>query len=712
MNINDIFQELVAMRRWVPYRNVWNPKREKFDKIPYSGTSGISTLIPDKWVSLIEAKETVDKFVLSGVGIVLTGGVDVGDWRLLGFDFDNINKELFEFPYETYTEVSPSGNGIRAFVWVPIEWALQFKDTTDVAYPNCDHAEVYLGSSPRFLTVTFNAIRPIPVARLNPDELAALSLLLRPAERTEVPKLVESEIGTPVHFEGFSLTPEQKMLVAGREGIDRSQVLHGLLIKLIDEGTPMEDVLATLTQVPTLWQYCLDHRHDNIARAFRFAREEMNRAYERSQTAVRNRLIGFSKLWAADTATATCHSTEQPSIAFPLDIYENTPGLVKEVADWLIKASFAPREEFAYAAALVMVSCMIGPYCTQGPRHGKLNLYMTLVGGTGTGKNEAIDMMVELMNATDAKDCVNDFPASEAALRRQLNVASNILLRVDELAHKLDTLQAGSNGTGLSRAILEAYNGARMPPKAYADERKCLPAVDNPYVQILGGTTDRIWDVMKTTHMEDGTLNRFVFVCLPDDPPYRRNMEPVSEVPKDLKDRLNAFWRDGRRYDLLGYVPPGTGRRVDLEEGVMEKIVALDHEAWEFQQKDYGSLYTRYTQNTIKVAAIITVGDGRQKISLADFTLARRFIAWCIGVTHHKIATRMADSNFERNTKRLLTRLAAVGGKLTMREAYRFMHISRRDMEEVTNTLMLSEQIEIVSTVGRETIVLLDTEVD
>ena len=691
MTITDIFLELSPLPRWVPFNIVWNEERQKHDKIPHNGRHGISTKTPNQWTDLVTAIETVQNNNLPGVGIVMTGGIEVAGWRLIGFDYDKVDFDSFVLPFKTYSEKSPSGTGIRAFIWVPASWIGSYKDTLGAHPLHCDHLEIYIGTSPRFLTVTFQALSELPIAEIQDEkELNKLAAMLKLADPPRpVPISFPENSGTPVDLRGFIFTRDQKLLLAGDKKIDRSAVCHGLIIKLIDEGVPPDDVLATLVETKALWEYCLDHRQNETAKALKFAQDEVNRGYADSMTGKRAKLVGFNEGWKPKPKEPK--DQEQAHFPFPMELYDNAPGLIGEIAHWIVQASYSPREEFAYACALSMMACLIGPFCTFGSRAGKVNLYLTLVGGTGTGKNEAIDTMSMLLATTDAKDAILDFPASEAALRRQLNVSPNILLRVDEMAHKLESMANSSNGASLGRAILESYNGARMPPKVYADERKCLPAVENPFVQILAGTTDKVWDTVRTSHMEDGTLNRFIFICLPENPPYRHCLEPDCTIPKELKDRLNVFWRDNRRFALIG-----NGRHLTFGEGVMAELDLLDRQAWDLEQTEFGSLFTRYAQNTVKVAALLTVSDNRSEISLTDFFQAKRFIKWCLDNTALRCGSQMADTHFERVAKRLLRKLKKGNGQLGMREAYRAMHISRKEMEELITTLMMSGEIEVI----------------
>lgn len=687
MTIDDIFDELMTQPRWVPYKLVFNPKRDKFDKIPHNGKQGLSTKDTTDWDVLPEALEVATIHGLSGVGFVMTGGIESAGHTLVGFDYDLVGPE-FVLPFKTYSEKSPSKVGVRAFAWAPSAWAARYQDTLNLHPDHCAHAEIYIGTSPRFLTVTFETINCESINKLTANDLLVIESWGMHLREEFKPVTPIDTVGDPIVLRLYDLSPDQKHLVDGTGKIDRSNILHGLIIKLIDEDVSQEDILATMAQTPALWAYCTSHREDP-ARALQFARDEITRAYGKSMAGKREALIGFNQNWQPVEP-----KPKKTDLEFPLDLFNNAPGLVGEIARWIMTASYTPREEFAYASALSMVACLIGPYCTHGSRNGKMNLYLTLVGGTGTGKNEAIDGMVLLLNETDAKDCIQDFPASEAALRRQLGVTPNILLRVDELAHKLEAMNSTTNASSMGRAILEAYNSAYMPPKMYADTKNSLPAVDNPFVQILGGTTDKVWDVVQTSHMDDGTLNRFIFVCLSEEPEYRFNAEPNSDVPKDLKDKMNAFWRAGRMDDLMGDMP-GYGRKVQYAPEVKPAIEQLNRAIWDLQQQEYGSLYTRYVQNTLKIASILAVGDGHMQVGMKYFEQAQRFMKWSVTNTAHKIQAHMADSKFEKLSKKFMAKLEKEGGRWNMRDAYRYLHLTRREMDELIATMIMAQRIGI-----------------
>lgn len=283
------FNAIADMPRWVTYSLVWNADRNKFDKIPFVGRRRLSTNNTAHWTIMSEALGTAEHEGLSGIGLVMTGGIFLDGHQLIGFDFDDVDLKKFDIPFPTYTERSPSGAGLRMFGWAPVGWAERFKDTMKCRVKHCDHCEVYFGTSPRFLTVTGDVVLDEPIVQLSKEALAVIeSWGLNQADRgkagaADIDMLIDA--GQPIAL--TDLSPDQRHLVDGTGKVDRSAVLHGLVIKLIDSGYSLEDILATLLSSKVLRQYLLDHRNGDPEKAIKFAKEEIGRAYKKSLTCAR-----------------------------------------------------------------------------------------------------------------------------------------------------------------------------------------------------------------------------------------------------------------------------------------------------------------------------------------------------------------------------------------------------------------------------------------
>ena len=128
--IGRCLDDLAEEPRWVVWRN--EPRQDdptKLTKVPLQpdGRKASSTE-PTQWVVRAKAETAVERIVNGhlggGVGVVL-GEVE-DDMLLSGIDLDScINDGTFEpwaqeilVRFETYAEVSPSGNGAKLFFWV------------------------------------------------------------------------------------------------------------------------------------------------------------------------------------------------------------------------------------------------------------------------------------------------------------------------------------------------------------------------------------------------------------------------------------------------------------------------------------------------------------------------------------------------------------------------------------------------------------------
>jgi hypothetical protein len=264
--------ELKAQPRWAPWRAVFNAKRGKFDKIPHRADTPeyrLSTANPDRWFTFKAAVSAYEREAPSfaGVGYVMTRphgivGVDLDDCVHDGVVADWA-REVVE-ALASYTEVSPSGKGLRIFARGEVcDWT---NHTVGV--------EVYGGAEPRFLTITGQHLPGTPT-RLQEAPAAALDALRaqygRDAERTDTPAVEMPELLDDL------LTPDlanldipytaRDFLTEGTARGDRSRELQAAAVALFQCGLAADEVLTLLASSPHAMEVALDHRRQDPDRA-------------------------------------------------------------------------------------------------------------------------------------------------------------------------------------------------------------------------------------------------------------------------------------------------------------------------------------------------------------------------------------------------------------------------------------------------------------
>lgn len=275
-NGDNIPDTLKANPRWAPWRAVWNEKRQKFDKIPAHAKApyyGISTAKPERWYSYAQALKAYqdNPTLFAGVGYVMTGQHDV-----VGVDLDRCVADNTIAPWAqevidrlaSYTELSPSGNGLRILVSgeIPNDWT-----NHEVGI------EVYGGNEPRFLTVTGQRLKVSPheVQRPAPSVLEGLSAQYAKSKTTatiislELPDILD-EMLLPNLGELGIHHAARDFLTDGSHRGDRSRELFSTAVALYSAGLKDDEVFSLLALNPFAFEVALDHRRQDSDRALMY----------------------------------------------------------------------------------------------------------------------------------------------------------------------------------------------------------------------------------------------------------------------------------------------------------------------------------------------------------------------------------------------------------------------------------------------------------
>lgn len=301
------FCELEYPPRWVPWLFEQKPDKVKPDKVPHNCRHGLSTAELGNWMTLATAQQLVAEWRdLQGVGLVMTQGIIdlTGQWQLIGLDFDDVDftradsalVRLLE-RLDSYTEVSPSGKGLRVFVWVRRR-ALEGLADAFASIDGCHHAELYIGSAARFLTVTFDALNPVRIRRLDDETARLLTQRLNKATEADLSAIPYDPNCVRNLLLVTGLRENQWLLVRGKipQG-QRNEVVHGLFARLMDLGFSKAAVKASALNNAALVEYLAYHRKRGGESAEAFLDWEINKAYLRTKKAQREGLAAYGKGW-------------------------------------------------------------------------------------------------------------------------------------------------------------------------------------------------------------------------------------------------------------------------------------------------------------------------------------------------------------------------------------------------------------------------------
>lgn len=389
-NGDKIPPSLKANARWAPWKAIFNEERMKYDKIPHQANAPfhrISTAKPERWYTYEQAVQaaTDRPDLFAGVGYVMTGPHGIVGIDLDGCVEGNVIADWAQEVIDTlasYTELSPSGKGLRILVvgGIAHDWT-----NIDVGI------EVYGGNRPRFLTVTGQRLKQsVPeVTQPTPEALAGLQSAygkVRTPEANitrELPDLLDvlllpnlAELG--LHHKARDFLEE------GTAGGDRSRTLFASAVALCSAGLTDDEVFSLLANNPHTMEVALDHRGQDVDRALMYLWVEhcqKARARATSKVASAEDFEDVSSVHppaAAAPVTRVAPTSETPAPAAPTNRFK-----FQQFADYL------DRKAISWIIKRILPQAEIG----------------VVYGESGAGKSFfALDLVMSVATGTPWKD--------------------------------------------------------------------------------------------------------------------------------------------------------------------------------------------------------------------------------------------------------------------------------------------------------------------
>ena len=385
----------------------------------------------------------------------------------------------------------------------------------------------------------------------------------------------------------------------------------------------------------------------------------------------------------------------------PFDV-EYPPGLVGAIAEYIYSSSRMQVRSFSIAGALSTLSHLNRNKWYVKNSVTPLNLYQTLVGGTGKGKEDPRKAFKHLVGSAKRSGGICETVSSGPALIRAISEDVSVMMLTDEFGIFLQVALSDKGSTHLKELIKElltlfGLGRSYYAGKKYASSKDNIPIIYNPYVSVLGTTTKtELLDGITSKSVDNGFLNRFLFVMASEENPINR--KPNIEIPQALLDEINTFC-------LVDFDDPKDKiYPLDYEDGAHDLMISLAEQMGE--EGAYANLWSRAEEQMIRVAGLLAIGDGYE-IKRDHIMWAYRYVTWCIKSLSQSLGSELAETIFEKrivkakhfieNAKQYAADkqfgdICKLGympiGKLT-----KLMKIPARELSEVTEYLLISQQV-------------------
>lgn len=568
MGFDQIPAELRKTHSWVTWRlEDINGRRTK---VPYNPVTRMkaSSVDMSTWVSFDRARDAIfqEPELWSGIGFMLSEAdpfavIDLDDPSKIEIEAERQRefatiRWVYESCPQSYVERSPSGTG--AHIWLMCE-------PTDLD-KGVRRGKVEVYRTHRFMTVTGNIIRPLPIAN-GSEFIRTLAATL--GQTTAVSLASEMDV------EAEAMTDHEVIAIC--EGYANGQkfmdLMDGSWEQHYSSQSEADFALINMLQFVT-------KTRSQIKRIFRSSQLGQRAKANRDQyldkmiarsfdqelppidiSALRNELIQ-SQAPVEEVMTVplpeVTFGTQSPddrSLSFP-------PGLVGEIARYVYASAPRPVPEIAVAAALGLMSGICGrAFSVNG---SGLNLYIILLAATGTGKESINSGINRLMRAV--ADAANDEAlmnfigpssfASSQGLHTQLEKNPSFVSVLGEMGLMLQSMTGpgtNENKLMLRKMILDLYSksdpGQTLQGVAYSKEQDNKKALTSPAMTIIGESTpERFYEALTEELVSEGLMPRFTIIEYKGLRPQRNKSHHMSKPSPDLVAAIadlavnSAFW--------------------------------------------------------------------------------------------------------------------------------------------------------------------------
>jgi hypothetical protein len=439
-----------------------------------------------------------------------------------------------------------------------------------------------------------------------------------------------------------------------------------------------------------------------------------------------------------------------------VEIYDKAEGLVKDIAQLMLKHCDRPYPELAIAGALSVISaCAQGGYrapALKGRKGSPLSTYFWLLARSSSGKEAFIDAVRTYLDAVNPElRC--SVVGSKDGLRSLLWRWNSRISVIDEYQEEMKRLGGPKAGPHLEAILTEMKELVSGKNKLDAADlqRIIWPAVYKPRYSVFGvGTMSGFNEHLTGSIIGDGFISRFAVWPVIGLKKFSEDDEDnrIPEIPKAQLDLLSKIERtgvtqEGKDQDIWemrkifvsvgtpGYdpskvihVPQNDPDKVQIKIATNAKLKLLDFRNkqqkifFAFDEKSPGddeqfspgSIADRASQFATKVAAIHCLGCDREKLEVnlqdAEFGIlvAKTLADWLCS----HVSRKAGDSPHDRLCRKLIGKMEDFGGYCNRSKLYKLTggNMGGRELHAALEAIALSGEIKVYDKATKQEIIL------
>ena len=376
-------------------------------------------------------------------------------------------------------------------------------------------------------------------------------------------------------------------------------------------------------------------------------------------------------------------------------------GLLREIIDYILITSVRPQPLLAVGAACSFVGALIGrKYRSETDLRS--NVYFVCLSKSGSGKGNSIASIDRLAFMADVDRHIGGSAiASGPGVIKALVREPSTLFMIDEFGIFLKSItgRADNHRAEIMNNFMQLFSKASgiWRGTEYGTKEKERNQIVSPNLCLFGVSThERFFESLSSTNGVDGSLARMIVIDSADGPKPIRQSPSLDPPSVELLEKIANIAVHPNGDQNLNPEP----KTIYYADGVRKLTEELDMtmDILGERSNTQGSIYSRVTENTIKLALIHSVSCGYDEITKESFEWAMEFVLWCANKLVYQLDRHMADNETEKSLKTVYNIIRDSGEDGI--EWYMLLRktngIRTRDLTDIITGLHAREQIVII----------------
>lgn len=719
--------QMLEAPRWILWRLEQRDKQPT--KVPYDAKTfhHAKTNDPSTWCDYATAEASLKSGGnFTGLGFVLGdgfAGVDI-DGCMTGNDIQPWAWSIIR-TLESYSEVSPSGTGVKIFLLAELERGRKkLMGSPLVEGGKVPGLEIY--GTGRYFAVTGEEIGISDDCEERQEQLDALI-----AEHWPERKVVAPVVASRPAMDGRIDVAERARRylakadpsISGQRGHDK--IFRAACVLVLgfnlrpDDAYPILEEWNGASCVPPWSEYDVRRKLNEADK-----QTDCERGWLLNGNRYNGNDVDLSQFFAS-LETEIAVAVQQPDQAFEPHVKQQLPplpsdvlcppGFLGQLIEHNLRTAWFQQPELALAGALAMLATLTGGKVAD--QNGtRTNLYLLGLGLSRCGKDHARKLNREIAIRAGVENILGpEGIKSDAAIWSWLADEPTLLFQIDEIGRTLATMQDAKGSPHLWAIIgvwlkLWSCSDSMLKSDAYADRSKTKTLM-YPHAVIYGTSVpEAVWGSLTHANVSDGLLSRFLIF---EGRGYetKPNISRLDEPVPDSLIEIARAWRELKTHDGNLASLPSNAKPVKLlmdaeaqQRWVLHNSAVIERRSREDQT--VAAVWSGTPEKTSKLAILFAssrwAGADRPLpvIELEDMDRAVTLANYLTRLTLDRAGTHVADNQTERDVNQVLQAIRNAG-ELSMSGITRVTRrLKPRERKEILETLI---QAELVGVQTRET---------